>query len=141
MVLFSVFSQAFSVISEEDNQRVVVEFVVLEVVNDLSYVLGGVSDLSVVGALAVLAIVRRRRFVWIVRVEQVQPQKKRLLVVFLEPVQSLTNHNVAPAFGNRLPVTVQREGKVVVIGIESLVQPPARFEHGGSYDGSRPVAS
>src|SRR6266511_3528639 len=65
-----------------------------------------------------------------------QPYQKRASLVLLQSLQSFAHDGVAPALGDRLPLAVERHREVVVIEIESLVEPPARLENGGADHGA-----
>ena len=84
---FAMLTQAFAMISAQDDQGLVVKALRLEELQNSAYLGIGKSDLAVVWLRAELRVVRCGRLVGGVRIVQVHPEEKPLVGILTEPVE------------------------------------------------------
>ena len=129
-VFFSVFSQAFAVIASEHDHRVLIQAFGFQEMNEASHLRIRECDFSVVRMVLVFGRIRNWGMIGIVGIIQVHPEKEFFLVILAEPVQGHVGHQVAGTlhfFQIRFLQAIEIE--VVVVKIESAIQPKARIEH------------
>ena len=122
----SVLTQAFAMISAENHERVLVQPFFFEEPQQTSNLRVGESDLAIVWPRCVLLAIWRRRTVGIMRVVQVHPQEKLLLIILAQPVQRHIGYDIARAL-HLVEISFQQtiEIEMVIIKIETVIQTEA----------------
>ena len=101
-----------------------------------------ICDLTIVGMVTILGT---KWFGWIVRavrIVEMQPQEKRAMRRFLQPMQGMTDTLSSPAVHeSKVLVLKGGGGKGVVVVVETAGQAPTAVEHEGTYYCSGRVTS
>ena len=126
----AVLSQALAMIAAENDHSVFIQAFGFQETNEPSYLRICEGDFTVVGTVLVFGRIRGRGMIGIVRIVQVHPEKKLLLIILAEPVQRHIGHHVAGTLHFFQVGFLQAvEIEVVVVEIESAIQSEARIEH------------
>src|SRR2546426_5900265 len=84
-------------VSGQDNQRILIEFLLSEESQHAAHLRISKSNLAIVGLCFVLLIVGSRRPVGVMRIIQMDPEEKTLGVVVAQPGQALVDHHITRA--------------------------------------------
>ena len=115
-------TQAFAMISDYDDERVFVPASLLQIPDKAAQGRIGVGDLAVVQTIFISLRVRRGRFVGIVRIVEVDPNKMRAGGMRGHPgFRMLHNFHAAPLYPSPARLGLRMLGEVVV-EIESAIQ-------------------
>src|SRR5207302_8793495 len=89
---------ALAVISAEQHQRILIQTLFLQKPNQSPHLLVGKRNLSIVRTLFVFLAVGRWWAIRIVRIIQMHPQEKLLLIILSQPLERGIRHLIARAF-------------------------------------------
>src|SRR5438477_11776197 len=81
MGFFPMFSQAFPMVTAEHDERVLVQILHFEEMNQASYLRVRKRNFAIVGMIPVFVSIRSRRAIREMGIVQVHPQKKLLLII------------------------------------------------------------
>src|ERR1700726_3374953 len=95
MRLFSMLSQALTVIAAKHDQRVLINSFFFQKTEQPPHLFIRKSNFAVVRLCRILAAVRLRRMVRKMRIIEMHPQEKLLLRILSQPVQRLISYNIA----------------------------------------------
>src|SRR5437868_10614722 len=87
MGFFPMFSQAFSMVAAEHDERVLVQILHFKEMNQASHLRVRKSNFAIVGMVPIFVSVRSRRTIGEMGIVQVHPQKKLLLIILTQPIQ------------------------------------------------------
>src|SRR5258706_13574775 len=135
VVFFAVLAKAFPVIASEHDNGVSIQAIRLEKSNKPAYLRVRKSNFAVVRTLFVLFAVGSRRPIGIVRVVEMHPEKEFALPILTQPVQRHVGDHIARTL-QLLQIRLLQpvEIEVIVVEVESLVQPKARVQDGRADD-------
>src|SRR5712691_1733718 len=116
-------------VSGQDNQCVLIEFLLSEESQHAAHLRISKSNLAIVGLCFVLLVVGSRRPVGVMRIIQMDPEEKTLGVVVAQPGQGLVDHHITRALhGVEVCLIKPAEVKMVIVEVKSAVEPKARIE-------------
>src|SRR2546426_9669853 len=116
-------------VSGQDNQRILIEFLLSEESQHAAHLRISKSNLAIVGLCFVLLVVGSRRPVGVMRIIQMDPEEKTLGVVVAQPGQALVDHHITRALhGVEVCLIKPAEVKMVIVEVKSAVEPKARIE-------------
>ncbi len=136
----AVLAQALAVVGGHRHRRLAVEAAAAELLEDAPHLLVDGGDLAVVGAAGVAGAPGRRRGIGRVGVVEVHPEEERARVVLRQPGERPVHH-LAPR-----PLRLEDDAglrialDLVVVDLESGLQPEAVVEHEGADEGGGAVA-
>src|ERR1700675_1466956 len=123
MGIFSVVPERLAVIRHHSDQRVVVESARAQLAEKFPNRGIRVRNLTVVGRRSVLALVRFRRIVRVVRIIKMYPHKKWTLWMLVQPGQRMRHHFAASALRRVVAIFSGMPGaEAGVVGVKSSVE-------------------
>src|SRR6267143_1201134 len=129
---FTVLSKGFAVVAEEDDQGIVIETVggLLEPGKQPTQLAVRVGDFALIGLLRVLRAERFGRVIRTVRVVEMEPEEKRLILVSLQPANSVV-HTLFRTTLDEAEILLKEllPGKGVIVALKSAGEPPTPIAH------------
>ena len=133
MFLFAVVTQAFAVITRQDDQRIRKTRLLLQERHQTAYLSIDKGNSPVIGASLVTAGVRLRRVVGVMGIVKMNPEEERPPGALLQPAQRFVDYHVTRSFHNVcLRFVKMVEVEVIEIGFKTLIQSIAGIEHRGA---------
>ena len=129
--LFAVVTQAFAVITRQDDQRVRKALLLLQKRHQTTHLSIHKSDFPIIGASLVAADIGLRRLVRVVGIVQVNPKEERSLRFVLHPRQCFVYNGITWSFHDVCLLFVKvLEIEVVEVGLKALIQSIAGIQNG-----------
>ena len=142
---FAVASQSLPVVADKNEDRILVQAILLQPGDTPSDLFIHESDLTVVEADeapgAEFRAIRLRRFIGSMRVVKMNPGEKRVVLLALQPVQSGIHHQVArPLNSAEVEMFIFFQVELVIIVLKPLIEPPAAVQDKGADKSSALIA-
>src|SRR6267154_3233241 len=121
--LFPMFAEALAVITGEHDNSIAVKVLSFKESDEAAHLGIGECDFSIIGPLFVLLAEWSRRTVREMRIVEMHPQKKLVVIVLAKPFQRQIGHYVSRTF-HLLKIGFQQaiEIEMIVIKVEALIQ-------------------
>ena len=133
VLVFAVFAERLAVIAEGDDQRRIIETVLLEPRHQVSEFVIGIGNLAIVEVAGVFGAVGLRRIVGAVRIVKMQPEKKRASRSSLQPCDGMGYALPGGTVDQADIFFLECPGrKRIIIKIEAARQSPTAVEHEGT---------